>query len=97
MGNHTAATFLRWLVAAVVLVFFLACSAYVALITGFSTEPQGPHRITRNWHILIIAVVAGMLGIISSRAILRRRILSWSLVLALPIPALIALDQAGWI
>lgn len=95
--SDTLATIARWLAAAGVFVFFLFWSAFLALLIGFSVEPPSPARITDSRPALVYSVVAGLLGVVGARVILQRRVPSWWMLLALPIPALIAVDQAGWL
>ncbi len=87
----------RWLAAAIVCAFFLFWSAFLAYLIGFSVEPQSPRRVIENWPLLVYSVIAGLLGVTGARVILRRRALSWWQLLALPVPVLIAIDQAGWL
>lgn len=97
MVNNALHVVLRWLAAVVVLAFFLYWSAFLAFLMGFDTGVQRPQRVVENWDLLVASVLAGLLGIACARLVLRRRVLSWWLLLALPLPAVIAADQAGWL
>lgn len=97
MVNKTLHAVLRWLAAVVVLVFFLYWSAFLALLMGFDTGVQRPQRVVENWDLLVASVIAGLLGVVGARLVLRCRVLSWWLLLALPLPAVIAADQASWL
>lgn len=97
VSRHLVMTVLRWLAGVAVFAFFMFWSFFLATLIGWDFRPEGPHRVTGHWNILLAAVVAGLAAIITARLILRRRPLSWWLLLALPIPTLVALDQGGWL
>lgn len=97
MRTDSLAAIARWLAAAIVCAIFLFWSAFLAVLIGFSVTPQSPARIADQWPLLVYSVIAGLLGVTGARVILRRRVLSWWQLLALPIPVFIALDQAGWL
>lgn len=95
MNQRTVATALRWLAAAAVFLFFMFWSFFLATLIGWDFRPQGPHRVLEKWPVLVVAVGAGLLAIAGARLILRHQVLSWWLLVALLIPTLVAVDQAG--
>lgn len=83
---------LRWGCAVVVLAFFLYYSLMIAYLPGFSAPGETPGKLLDYWPLPILSVVSGACGIAAARLIVRRRVLSWWLLLAIPIPALVTLD-----
>lgn len=94
---RTVTMLLRWLAAVAVGTALLFWSWFLATLIGFDVRGEGPHNVTEHWQLLLAAAAAGVLGIGSARLILRQRVVSWWLLLAVPIPALVALDQGGWL
>ncbi|GAA3860612.1 hypothetical protein GCM10022243_28390 [Saccharothrix violaceirubra] len=81
-GQKTA---LRRFLALVVFAFFAYWSVILAGLLGWSTTPRGPHRLTGHWHLPLLAIGAGVLGVALASRILGRRVLSpWLLLAVLP-------------
>lgn len=89
----------RWvrvlLAAAAVFAFFLIYSLFVAGMTGWSFLDPGPARLRESAGGLVISATLGLIAIGGARLILRWRLLSPWLLLALPIPILFGIDAIG--
>lgn len=96
-GRERAMIVLRWVAAAAVLMFFLYWSALFASLLGWSFRPASPRRLAEAPTVPLIAVLSGLAGVAGARAVLRRPVLSWWLLLALPVPAWFTLDAIGWL
>ncbi|QTR04960.1 hypothetical protein J7S33_09530 [Saccharothrix algeriensis] len=85
MGRTRQKTVLRRFLALAVFVFFMYWSVFLASLLGWSATPRGPHRLTENWHLPLLAIGTGVLAVAFARRILGRRLLSpWLLLAALP-------------
>ncbi|QGK68505.1 hypothetical protein GIY23_02070 [Allosaccharopolyspora coralli] len=85
----------RWGLALIMFGFFMYWSVFLASLVGWSLEPRGLERITARWHILLLSVLAGLLAVISARAVLRFRLLTSWLVLAVAPACYFAVVESG--
>lgn len=92
VGSTKVGTLLRWGCAVVVVGFFLYCSLVIAYLPGFSVPGETPRKLLAYWPLPILSVLCGACGIAAARLIVRQRVLSWWLLLAVPVPALVTLD-----
>ncbi len=92
MTSTKVGELLRWFCAVVVLAPFLYWSYVIAYLPGFSVPGETPWKLLGDWPVLMLSVLSGACGIAAARLIVRWRVLSWWLLLAVPVPALVTLD-----
>lgn len=92
MTSTKVGALLRWVCVVVVLAPFLYCSYVIAYLPGFSVAGETPWKLLGDWPVPMLSTLSGACGIAAARLIVRRRVLSWCLLLAIPIPALVTLD-----
>lgn len=85
MNNDSWKTLARWCLALIVFGFFMYWSLFIAGLVGWSLHPRGPERVTERWHVLGLSVVVGLFAVGGAQAVLRHRILTpWLLLALLP-------------
>lgn len=79
----------RTLLALCVFAALLYWSALTASFIGWELSPPRDNSTGRDVSLLIASLIQGVIAVIAARLILRRRLMSWWLLLALPIPVII--------
>ncbi len=95
MTNDRWTSLARWCLALILFGFFMYWSLFLASLVGWSLQPRSLDRITDRWHVLGLSVMAGLLAVASAQAVLRHRILTPWLLLALLPAAYFGLIESG--
>ncbi|MBT2404927.1 MULTISPECIES: hypothetical protein [unclassified Streptomyces] len=86
---------LRWCLAAAVFLAFAYGSLLTATLAGWSLVPAGADRLREGLDSLVISAVLGIAAVGGARRIVNRPFQSPWLLIALLIPAYMALELAG--
>ena len=83
--------------AAVIFVLLMFWAFFFASLVGYSLHPRGPQRLAEHWYLLLTSILVGAGAVTGGLLVLRRRVLSPWLALAV-LPALyFALVEGGWL
>lgn len=93
--NRHAAQALRLLFAVAAFSFLMTTSFVFAIGASWTFTPLGLERLMESVLPLVSSFALGIGAVAAARAILDLRVRSWWLLLALPIPGLMALNVAG--